>query len=91
MIVEKITPYELNWDIPKLAIQFKDTDTANRGVSNWNRLLCGGSTARKPVRPNTLNNNCAMMYNTPMDSNTVDNEKDVKAVYPTATIERLGK
>ena len=61
MIVEKITTYELNSDIPKLAIQFKDTDTADKVVSNWNRLVCGGSTARKPVRPNNLNTgiNCA--------------------------------
>ena len=73
MIVEKITPYEFNWDIPKLAIQFKDTDTDNRVVSNWNCLLCANST----VRPYTLNINCAIMYNVPKNRNTADTEKDV--------------
>jgi hypothetical protein len=91
VIVEKITPYKFKSDHPKLAIQFRDTAAAIKIVTEWNCLLFGGSTARRPQDPKTQNLNCAMMYNVPKEGSNNDIERDIKAVYPEATIERLSK
>ena len=46
---------------------------------------------KETTRPKTQNLNCAMMYNVPKEGSNNDIERDVKAVYPEATIERLSK
>ena len=91
VIIEKITKYKYASERPKLAIQFKDQQTAVNIVSNWKPTIFGSSTARTTIDPKSLTENCVMMYGVPIDCADDDIQSDIVTDFNGAIVQRLTK
>jgi viroplasmin and RNaseH domain-containing protein len=90
-IIEKITPYKLKSQNPRITVQLKNKIYAENMIKDWPITLFGGSTARLTINPDTLNKNSVMMKGVPLDCDDMLVQEDIVRLFPGAKAARLKK